>query len=172
MKGIDFLVQKKYGDWNGWIGYTIGSVVQNYEVYGKNDFYASNDVTHEFKVINCYKIGAFDLAATWIYASGKPYTAPQGGYSVTLLDNTEKSFINISAKNGKRLPDYHRFDIAATYNFKWGESPCTLGASLFNLYNRKNVWYKEYQVVNNNIIETNINYLGLTPNITFSYKFR
>jgi len=167
--GIDFLLQKKYGAWNGWIGYTLGDVRNNFEVYGAQDFYASNDVTHEFKVVNLYKWRNWEFAATWIFASGKPYTAPEGAYQLTLLDGTTQDYLNVSAKNGLRLPDYHRFDIAATLHFK-GRTPASLGFSLFNVYNRKNVWYKTFEIVNDTVIGTDVNYLGITPNLTFSLK--
>jgi hypothetical protein len=40
--------------------------------------------------------------------------------------------------NANRLPDSHRMDVAATYNFKHG----SIGLSIYNLYGRQNVWYK------------------------------
>lgn len=171
-RGIDFLVQKKYGRFNGWIGYTLGEARQNYPVYGTSDFYASNDVTHEFKAVALYKWRHWDFSATWIYASGKPYTAPEGGYQIALLDGTTADFLNVSSKNAYRLPAYHRFDVAATLNFQIGNSPATLGLSIFNLYNRRNVWYKEFEIIENAVIETDVNYLGITPNLTFEIKLR
>ncbi len=171
-RGIDLLLQKKYGKFNGWLGYTIGDTRQNFPVYGTTDFYASNDITHEFKAVGLYKLGRWDLSATWIYASGKPYTAPEGGYQITLLDGTTQDFLNVSSKNAYRLPAYHRFDVAATYNFRLGKCPATLGASLFNLYNRANVWYKEFEIIDNQVIATDVNYLGITPNLTLGVKLR
>jgi ferric enterobactin receptor len=169
-KGIDFLLQKKYGRLNGWIGYTIGEVRQNYPIYGEGDFYASNDVTHELKLVGLYKWRQWDFAATFIYASGKPYTAPEGGYQLTLLDGEDQSYLNVSSKNAYRLPDYYRTDVAATYNFRSGIG--SIGASLFNVFNRQNVWYKNFEVVNNQVVETNVNYLGITPNISLNLKLR
>ncbi|MBK6995090.1 MAG: TonB-dependent receptor [Lewinellaceae bacterium] len=171
-RGIDLLLQKKHGRFNGWIGYTLGDTRQNYPVYGASDFYASNDVTHEFKIVGLYKWRKWDFSATWIYASGKPYTAPEGGYQITLLDGTTQDFLNVSAKNAYRLPDYHRIDVAATYNFWLGNAPSTLGLSIFNLYNRANVWYKEFEIIDNQVIATDVNYLGITPNITLGVKLR
>jgi hypothetical protein len=170
-RGIDLLLQKKYGRFNGWIGYTLSDTRQHYPVYG-SEFYASNDVTHEFKVTGLYHWRKWDFSATWIYASGKPYTAPEGGYQVTLLDGTTQDFLNVSAKNSYRLPDYHRLDIAATYNFLLGKAPSTFGISLFNVYNRANVWYKEFEIINNQVISTDVNYLGMTPNLTLGVKLR
>ncbi|HML83952.1 MAG TPA: TonB-dependent receptor, partial [Bacteroidales bacterium] len=86
VRGIDLLLQKKSGKFNGWIGYTLGQVVNRYPDFGNYDFYASNDVTHEFKLVGSYQMKNWVFGATWIYTTGRPYTAPEGGYQVTLLD--------------------------------------------------------------------------------------
>ncbi len=171
-KGIDFLFQKKFGNYTGWMGYTISEVVHHFAGYGDYNFYASNDVTHEFKVVNTYKWHNWDFSANWIFASGKPYTRPEGIYQLTLPDGSVKEYFNASVKNGNRLPSYHRMDVAATYNFKLSRKyPCTLNFSIFNLYNRTNIWYKEFQIVDSEVIETDVNYLGILPNLNFSIKF-
>jgi ferric enterobactin receptor len=171
-KGIDFLFQKKYGKYTGWIGYTLGEVTNNIPAYGDYDFYAANDVTNELKIIQSYQYRNWYFGVTWIYATGRPYTAPEGGYQLTLLDGTFADFINVSVKNGNRLPDYHRLDLSATYSFKFGTSPATLSFSIFNVFNRTNVWYKEYEIIENEVIETPVNYLGITPNINLTFKLR
>jgi ferric enterobactin receptor len=171
--GIDVLLQKKYGKLNGWLSYSLAKTLYNFPNYGAQPFYASQDVRHEFKAVGIYKLGNIDLSATWIYASGRPYTAPSGGYTVTLLDGTTKSYIDVTDKNGLRLPDYHRMDLAATFNW---HSPTganrSIGLSLFNVYNRTNVWYNEFQIQDNKVIETNVNFLGFTPNLNLSWRLR
>lgn len=172
-KGIDFLVQKKYGKLTGWVGYTLSQTTNNIPEFGDYDFYASNDVTNEFKVVGTYEWRKWVFGASWIYATGRPYTAPEGGYELELLDGTMQDYINVSVKNGNRLPNYHRLDLSATYNFMWGnQSKASLSFSLFNVYNRSNIWYKEYEIVDNEIIETPVYYLGLTPNVSFTIKFK
>jgi hypothetical protein len=47
-----------------------------------------------------------------------------------------------------------------------------VGLSIFNVYNHLNTWYKQFTIADGEIIETNINYLGITPNITLSLKLR
>ena len=172
-KGVEFLLQKKFGKYNGWIGYTLGEVKYNFPIYGENDFYASHDVTNEFKIVNTYKYKKWTFAATWIYATGKPYTEPLGGYSVTLLDGSTEDFINIGEKNNARYPNYHRLDVSANYNFDMGETARgTLGFSIFNAYNRKNIWYKQFEVEEGDLVETNVNLLGFTPSISLSMRLR
>jgi len=173
-KGVEFLIQKKTGKFNGWVSYTLGQVHNRFDVYSANDYAASQDVTHELKAVALYKWKNFDFSATWIYATGKPYTAPSGAYSVSLLDGTTQDYFTTTSKNSLRLPDYHRLDLAVNYNLhnEAGNDIGYLGFSIFNVYNRTNVWYKQYQIVSGQIVETNINYLGLTPNLTLSLKIR
>lgn len=174
-RGLDFLAQKKYGTYTGWVCYSIGQVLHKFPENYDYVFYASYDVTHEFKTVNQISLGKnWNLSATWIIATGKPYTAPQGGYLIQLLDGTYKDFVTISARNGQRLPAYHRLDISANFTWKGNINKYqenSISLSMFNLYNRQNTWYKEYEIIDNQIITTNVNYLGLTPNLTFSVKF-
>ncbi|MEM1319581.1 MAG: TonB-dependent receptor [Bacteroidota bacterium] len=170
-RGIDFLLQKKYGRWSGWLGYTIGDVRNNFEVYGEDDFYAANDVTHEIKLVGMYKWRNWDFAATWIYASGRPYTAPDGGYQLDLLNGNTNDYLSVSSKNSLRLPAYHRFDVAATVHFQ-GNNTSSMSFSIFNLYNRENTWYKNFEIVDGEVLSTDVKYLGFTPNITYSIKLK
>ena len=173
VRGIDFLLQKKYGALNGWISYTLAEVINNFPVYGVNNFYADNDVRHELKVVGIYKYKNWDFSATWIFASGRPYTSPEGGYQTTLLDGSVQQYINVSDKNAIRLPEYHRMDIAATLNWKSGKGAArALSLSIFNVYNRSNVWYKQYIVQSGNVVENNVNYLGITPNLSLIWRLR
>ncbi len=171
-KGIEFLAQKKVGKITGWIGYTLGEVKYDFEAFGDEPFSANQDQTHELKIIGNYKRNKWTFGATFIYATGRPYTAPTGYYEVPLLDGTTADFFEVSAKNGLRLPDYHRFDISATYDFNLGLSKASMGLSIFNFYDRSNVWYKEYEVIEGELLETNVSLLDFTPSLFFSWSLR
>lgn len=173
-KGIEFLAQRKYGKFNGWASYTLARSENQFDIYGSDYFPAAQDVRNEFKAIGIFELGRWNLSATWIYATGRPYTSPEGGYEITLLDGTTRDYISIGKKNGERLPDYHRMDIAANYKLvnKDGNNIGQIGLSIFNLYNRKNVWYKEFNIADGGVVESNIEYLGITPNISLSLRLR
>jgi hypothetical protein len=172
-KGVDILIQKKFGNYTGWVGYTLGEVKNKFIGYQELPYYAANDVRHEFKNVHQFKWYDWEFAVTFIFATGKPYTAPSGGYSVTLLDGTVKTFINVTNKNADRLPTYNRMDVSATYYMnKIFKGKGSLSLSIFNLYNKTNVWYKNYTIEGNTVIATNVNYLGITPNLTFSYHLK
>jgi ferric enterobactin receptor len=177
--GIEFLAQKNAGDFNGWLSYTIGEAKNHFNEYGDGYFPANQDVTHEFKIVGLYKYKRWDFSANWIYATGRPYTAPCGAYTITLLDGTTQDFFTVTAKNSIRLPDYHRFDISAMYKILMGKRSDkkrrelgSVSLSLFNVYNHHNIWYKQFEIEEGEILETNMSYLGITPNITLSLKLR
>jgi ferric enterobactin receptor len=170
-RGIEFLAQKKAGKYTGWISYTLGQVIYEFPGLSEEPYPALHDQTHEFKIVNSLSVGRWDLAATWVYATGKPYTSPVGTYDVTLLDGTVQSYVSIGEKNAFRLPDYHRMDVSASYNFFLGKAKSQLGLSIFNLYNNTNIWYKNYEMVDGDVIETDVTYLGVTPNVFFNVSF-
>ena len=170
-KGIEFLAQKKAGKYTGWISYTLGQVMYDFPELAEDPYPALHDQTHELKIVNSLSLGRWDLSATWVYATGKPYTSPVGTYDVTLLDGNTHTYVSIGEKNALRLPDYHRMDISASYNFFLGKAKTQVGLSIFNLYDHTNIWYKNYEIIEGDMVETDVTYLGVTPNVFFNIKF-
>ncbi|MEM7373685.1 MAG: TonB-dependent receptor [Bacteroidota bacterium] len=172
-RGVELLAQKKSGKLTGWISYTLSKVNYSFDVYGEDPFPASHDVPHELKIVALYRHGNWSFGSTFIYATGKPYTAPLGAYTVDLLDGNSTDHFAVSNKNALRLADYHRLDCSVNYHFpSFLGGNATAGLSLFNLYDRNNIWYKEYEVVDGTILETDVNLLGLTPSIHFNWNLR
>ena len=172
--GIEFLAQKKAGKLSGWLSYTIEQVKNRFPEQSSKYYFANHDVTHEVKMVGIYKFGNFDVSATWICSTGRPYTAPLGAYQITSTDGSAESFYAISDKNTFRLPTYHRLDLAANFRFdifKTKGRPNAISFSLFNAYNRRNISAKQFQIVDDTILESNINYYSITPNIALTFKF-
>ena len=46
-----------------------------------------------------------------------------------------------------------------------------VGVSAFNAYNRSNVWYKEFTIIEGEIVENNVGLMKLTLNAFLSIKF-
>lgn len=171
-QGVEFLAQRKVGKFTGWTSYTLSEVIYNFPEISEKPFHALQDQTHEFKLVGSYNIGKWTLSSTWVYATGKPYTAPIGGYQITLLDGNTQSYVSVGDKNAFRLPNYHRMDLAFTYHFKIDKAKADAGITFFNVYNRINVRYKEFEVIDNQVYETNVNLLGFTPNFFLNFKLR
>ncbi len=166
-KGLEFLVQKKFGLHTGWISYTLASVEHTFpELNNGEPFPALHDQRHELKLVYSLNFRKWSFSTTWLYASGKPYTSPESQYFLTLLDGTEQSFIHVGGKNEERLPAYHRLDAAVHYKFRVKQSRMDIGFSVFNLYNRENVWYKEFDLSETPMVTTDFTFLGVTPNLS------
>ena len=170
VRGVDVLLQRKFGDFNGWIGYTLAEAVRKVSAFSDRPYHADQDVRHQFKFIGAYRWKNIDFALTQIFSTGRPYTSIAGAYQIKLLDGSVRNFTMPSDKNATRFSPYHRLDVSATYNARWG----SIGLSFFNVYNRKNVWYKRFEIItegDESVLQTtNVNYLGFTPNVTISWK--
>ncbi|MEL7002765.1 MAG: TonB-dependent receptor [Bacteroidota bacterium] len=171
-KGLEFLIQKKSGRYTGWISYTLGSVRHTFEAFnGGQEFPAIQDQLHEFKMLHSIEIDRWTLSSTFVYGSGRPFSEPLGRYNIELLDGRSLNYVGVGPKNGSRLPAYHRLDISAHYKFPIGKHKGDFGISVFNFYNRTNVWYKEYDFSQEPVLVSDITYLGITPNLSFGIQF-
>ncbi len=173
-RGLEFLVQKKTGIYTGWLSYTLSEVEHTFADLNEGEaFPALQDQLHEFKLVNSIELNENWLGSlTWTYASGKPYTAPESVYDIELIDGSQQSYIHVSGKNDKRLPNYHRLDVAIQYRFPVGDrAKGNLGFSMFNFYNQSNIWYKEFDLSETPVTVTDVGFLGFTPNLSFRVDF-
>ncbi len=171
-EGVEFLLQKKRGNYTGWITYTLARVRNTFpDINNGFEFSALHDQRHEFKTVHSYEMGNWRFAATFLIASGKPFTEPAGQYAIELLDGRSLNYISVGAKNASRLPAYHRLDLSVHYLYDTGPFKMDFGLSVFNLYDRRNVWYREYDFTNNPPIISEVQYLGMTPNLSIDIKF-
>ena len=67
--------------------------------------------------------------------------------------------------------DYHRLDVSVHHVFNINKSKGDIGLSIFNLYNRQNVWYYEYQFDYVPYERQVKKYLGIVPNLSFKLSF-
>ena len=173
IRGIQVLLQKKAGSFNGWISYTLMKAEDRFPQLNDDQYFpASNDQTHELKVIGNYSPGDdWNVAATFIYATGKPYTAPISQYSLVLLDGTTYSYTHVSPEDAYRLPDYQRLDISVSKKFRFKSSALDVGLSAFNLYNHTNISYYQYNVNTQPVVVTAVTGLGFLPSVFVQYEF-
>ena len=172
VRGGEVLVQKRTGRHTGWVAYTLSKVEELFPGLEPDPFPATHDQRHEVKIVSIFEVGKWHVSETFIYASGKPYTEPVGLEPVELPFGGTIDRVVAGAKNGSRLPDYHRLDLALNREVPLGARGMgILSLTLFNAYDRQNIWYKEFNVVEGEIVENNIQLMGLTFNASFGVKF-
>jgi hypothetical protein len=154
------------------MSYTLSEVIHDFPELSSSSFPALHDQTHEFKFVNSYRLGRWNFSGTWVFATGKPYTSPVGAYELTYLDGTTETYVNVGEKNAFRLADYHRLDLSAVVNIPLEDlGNADVGFSIFNLYNRSNVWYKTFEIIEGDFITSDVNTIGITPNFFFTLNF-
>ncbi|NPV10961.1 MAG: TonB-dependent receptor [Ignavibacteria bacterium] len=149
--GVEFLLNKRAGDLNGWIGYTLSWTKRKFDEINRGKiYYPRYDRRHDVSIVLSYSLlNDWNISATWIYGTGQAYTLPTGqfGFSEVGESNQNLRFDYLS-RNTYRLPDYHKLDLSIGYKFKIKEMSCQANLSFFNLYNRKNPFaqYITYEV--------------------------
>jgi len=195
--GLEFLLQKKEGRLNGWIGYTLSWTQMQFDSinFGRK-FYARYDRRHDISVVAIYKLTPrITLSGTWVYGTGNAITLPVSEYNTIKFDiNNYKNPYSGSMngipifafnervkeygnKNDFRMASYQRLDLGIQFHKqkRWGER--TWEISVYNAYNRKNpfFYYSAYtwdeKTHKTYGLLKQVTLFPIIPSITYSFKF-
>ncbi|MBR4774872.1 MAG: TonB-dependent receptor [Bacteroidales bacterium] len=130
--GVNLMVQRTEGPVTGWISYSYGRSLRTF--YGLQDgaeYPSAHERLHEVDAVASWHINdRWDFGATFVLASGLPYTAPESLY---VLGN--RLICEYGPYNGARFPTYSRLDLSATWHIRQNSG---LTFSLYNALGRKN----------------------------------
>lgn len=167
-KGVDLLLQKSSATWRAWLTYTYQDSQNRFDLLNDHRYFPSGaDIRHHFTMAFNKKWKRFLVTAGWFWHSGKPYS---------VIDNDG----DIVSYNTKRLPDYHRLDVSAVYQFETARgNHLKVGVSVYNLYNRSSLLSKELERQYGNLADfSNPRYagrefytLGIMPNVFVRFAF-
>lgn len=152
-KGVDISFKYEYNRLYCWAAYSL-SWVDRYD--GSQTYYPHYDRRHNVNLVSSVKLGPamdWEISARWNYGSGFPFTLNQGMFeNITFIGlsqfdpsqvNGSLGVIYDSELNTGRLSDYHRLDVNIKKKFELGRySELELNAGVTNLYDRKNVFYR------------------------------
>lgn len=170
--GIEFLINHKNRYFSSWLSYTYNDNLYTFPTIDPSSFPNNLDIRHTLTFASTYIYRGLKLGVGLNYRTGKPYTQPlegPAGINASVFPFT----IDYQSPNSSRLPDYLRADVSAGYDFDLSPTVrATAGASVLNIFNRRNVLNTYYRLNRQNEIETveSIS-LGLTPNISFRVAF-
>ena len=172
VRGLEFLVNHKTDRFSTWLSYTYNVNEYTFEAITPSAFPNNLDIRHTLTLAGTYTYNRFKIGAGFNYRSGKPFTRPldpPNAIDTTVFPNT----INYREPNSSRLPDYLRADASATYDFPLSRTiDATVGASVLNIFNKRNLLNTYYRLNDQNEIETVESVsLGLTPNLSFRIQF-
>ena len=183
--GVELLLRKNRGNFNGWVSYSYGKSELKIDGINNFEWYPTRyDQTHNFKVTSTYKISnRVQLSGNFVYLTGTPVTFPSSKYVIqgfAIPHNAETS------RHQFRIPDYHRLDISVTLKGKEfkrngkerkNESSTVIG--IYNLYNRRNPFSIYFSQGKSNVSQgllpgevTRLSIIGsFVPSVTYNFKF-
>lgn len=132
--GLELLLRKNQGKFNGWMSYTLARTERRVDGINSNEWYPSRfDQTHNLSVTAFYDLNKrWSFSGNFSLISGTPTTLPttrfqQQGYIIP--DNA------FDTRNNVRIPTYHRLDLSATLRNKKNDQRRWQGEWVFSIYN-------------------------------------
>ena len=183
--GIELSLNKPAGRLTGWLNYTFSRTMRktdgmfDEEQINRGKYYPSiYDRPHDLSVVANYNISRrWRVAGNFVFISGRPITLPEVTYKYS-----GEMLVYFSDRNKYRMPPYHRFDIAITFDENLRRKRMWKGSwtfSIYNLYGRKNP-YSVYYRKTTAEIETNskiyslfkLSVIGVPiPSLTYNFTF-
>ncbi|WP_055436683.1 TonB-dependent receptor [Lacinutrix algicola] len=176
--GIEFLIKKKKGKLNGWIGYSysraklkLKSDIPQEQINNGEYFPANFDKPHDFSLVGNYRITKrYSVSTNFLYQTGRPITYPIGKYTFAGGEQ-----VLYSDRNQFRIPDYFRLDIG--FNIEASHKLNKLAHSFWNIsvYNvlgRNNPYSVFFENNNGKIQAFKTSIFAIpVPTITYNFKF-
>ncbi|WP_372753971.1 TonB-dependent receptor plug domain-containing protein [Mariniflexile sp.] len=169
IKGIDVLINKQIKDViSTWISYSFNTNNYTFETLNNGKPFPNNaNIKHAVTFGSTYTYGNLKFALGLNWHSGKPTTLPNPNH------NANDEEITFSSPNNANLMDYLRADCSATYQINLSNTTmATIGASIWNITNKKNILNAYYNLDDENqVTKVENQSLGITPNLSLRIHF-
>lgn len=175
--GVELLIKRDEGIWNGWIGYTLSWSKRYFdELNGGDWFYARYDRRHNFSIVQNLKLGKkWSFGAVWVYSTGSRFTPQVGVYAMPNASLSGVDWIPVYAKrNSVQMSASHRLDV----NFIWKSKETKkfrgewhFGA--YNVYNQAMPWRVDVarDDINGGFKYEQPGLFGFIPSIAYNFEF-
>ena len=171
--GLEFILKKKTGRFNGWISYCLSKSERKIDGINSGDWYrAKQDRTHDLSIVTMYDITPkLTISALFVFYTGNAVTFPSGKYTVD--GQTQFLYTN---RNGYRMPNYHRLDFGVNWVVKETEKfESSWNFSMYKVYGRQNAYSISFRenADNPNITEAvQVSLFRWIPAVTYNFKFK
>lgn len=168
--GANIMLEKRRGKLTGWVSYSFGRAKRRFDGDRYTGWYsASHERIHELNAVATYKIGKrMELGATYVLASGVPFTRIKYAYMVS--NNIVSEY---GPYNGDRIKPYMRLDLSMNYDFKnSGDKRSGINFSLYNATMYNNILSYRVKVYKGEVRYATFSFLmPILPSISYYYKF-
>ncbi len=172
--GIEVFLQRRTGALTGWVGYTLGWTRRQFgELNGGRRFPPKYDRRNDLSFVANYRVGRWSLGANLIYGTGQAFTPASARYTLRSPATAaflRDDFILPAPRNSGRLLPYHRIDMNLTRRFKLFGTDAEAYLQVFNVYNRRNEWFVQYDTDNPKTEPKVVKMLPIVPTIGLNFK--
>ena len=172
MLGVETLVQHETARNTIWTSVTFSRAEYTYPTLQSATFPASNDRLGELKIADTVRFArVWSINGAFVAASGRPQT-PVSGVDPVWFPSGEAIYrIAFGGKNSARLPVYHRFDLSGQREVHMGAVAAIVGATLFNVYDRRNAADTEYELANAEVTSNGATLMRRAVNVFVRFAF-
>lgn len=165
-RGVELRVQCAVPRNGLWAGYTLSDSEYRFPTLEASAFPAPLDQRHEFKVGDTIVLASdWTLTGTLVAASGRPNTPATGVEAVWFPTGRAVNQVAFGAKNSGRLAPYHRLDLSTQRTFRFGRLQTDLGVTVFNVYDRDNIWNFDYEAAGDSLTVNDVLLMGRAVNV-------
>ena len=172
--GAEIFLQKSYGKFTGWAGYALGYIRSRFDsINGGKEFNPKYDRRHDLKIVGQYELNdTWEFGASFIFQSGQSYTGASSRFEARLPGrDIGKGILVPTQRYAYRLPPSHQLNVNAAYSFKiWG-APSKLILDVYNVYNRRDIWFRYYDTKGESTILKEVRLLPILPSISMEVNF-
>lgn len=170
--GIELFARRRRGALTGWAGYTLGWSRRRWpELNDGETFPPKYDRRHDVKLVAQWDRKRWSFGANFVFSSGQAFTPLEARYALSdpATGEIETTLVLPGAKNSARLLPYHRLDVSATLHGHLFGAPVDYFLQIFNLYNRKNEWFVQYDTADPETEPEIVYQLPLIPTIGINF---
>lgn len=172
--GAEVFVQKRIGRLTGWAGYALGYIFSRFEDINNGvEFRPKYDRRHDLKIVLAYKFNeTWAVGASFIFQSGQSYTGASSRFESRLPGrDIGKGLLIPTQRYAYRLPPSHQLNINGSYSFSMFGAPSTLILDVYNVYNRRDIWFRYYDTKDEVAVLKDVKLLPILPSISLEVKF-
>lgn len=169
VKGVDFLIQKRYRSLRSWLGYSLSENTCTFEELNDGESFPNSvDTRHSITFNNSYTFNKLSAAVGINWHTGIPTT--------TVLAETSSPFssseLQFNSPNNDQLNSFFRTDVALNYSLKVSKTlKGKIGISVWNVFNQQQVIERYYANIGGETAQFEQKSLGLTPNLSVRLFF-
>lgn len=170
---------KKTGRLTGWASYALAWTNRSLPEINQGKTYPYKyDRRNTLNLVGVYNLKpGIELSATFVYQSASPFTMPTTQFEGVSpgQDQQErtKKIDYIESRNNVRIQPTHRLDVGISFiKLKESGKVRTWNVSIYNVYNRQNLFYFKVNDYKGNTANlTGNSLLPIMPSVSYSLKF-